>query len=709
MEMIETRFRIEQMDCPTEERIIRAALGGMEGVGDLEFNLIARTLTVRHEPGRREAIVRKIGGVGMSAVPEPGPDELPVLQVIQPSFWRKPVTITTAIALICAFAAEVLSWLPTGEGSVPVLVLAALAIVIGGYHTATKAWHSLRTLTLNIHFLMILAVAGAVVLQHWTEAGMVIALFAIAELVEAQSLARARRAIHSLMETTPTHATVMRHGEPHAVPVEGVALGEIVRIKPGERLPLDGTVNAGSSSVNQAPITGEAMPVPKGLGDAVFAGSINGSGTIDYEVTHTAAESTINRIADMVEQATTNRGRTERFVDRFARYYTPSVFGMAVAVAILPPLLAGADWSTWAYNALVLLVIGCPCALVLSTPVTIVSGLANAARHGILVKGGEILERGRDLRAIAFDKTGTLTEARPRVTDVLPMSDIAPDHLLHLAAAVEARSEHPIAHAIVVEHAVRHEGEREIAVADFEALPGRGARGLVEGITVFVGNHRLAHDLDVCSPLVEEHLHALERQGKTTVVVMTEENVIGLLGVADAARASSGDAVRQLRAMGLHLAILTGDNAITTASIADPLGIDDVHADLLPADKISVLRAIDERLGGPVGMVGEGVNDAPALAHASVGFVMGAAGSDVALEAADVALMDDDLLKLPTFLRLSHQVIAIMKQNIWIALGLKAVFFVLAMFGEATLWMAVFADMGASLIVVGNGLRMLRK
>lgn len=701
-------FKIEKMDCPTEERLIRNRLQDVEGIDALDFNLISRTLTVSYRGIDESAITSAIGTLGMEAVPQRKDIAGVVLPIVEPSFWRKPGTILTIVSGVSAVISEALSLGGLGEEALGVRALAAIAILTGGYETAGKAWIALKNFTLNIHFLMALAVIGAVALGEWTEAGMVIFLFAVAELVEAQSLNRARRAIRMLMELTPEEALVVSDGDGGVMrSVGGIVPGEIVRIKPGERLPLDGMVRSGRSAFNQAPITGESMPVERGPGDRVFAGSINTSGTVDYEVTHTAAESTIGRIAQMVEQATANRGRTERFVDRFARYYTPAIFAVALLVAIVPPLLLGGVWSEWIYNGLVLLVIGCPCALVISTPVTIVSGLASAARRGILVKGGEFLELGRDLKGIAFDKTGTLTEARPRVTDVIALDGMPEEDLLHLAAAVEAKSEHPIASAIIAEHELHHEGEGDIVVHDFDAIPGRGARGVVEGQTIYVGNHRLAHDLDLCSDGLEAKLRGLEADGKTTVVVMSSEKALGVIGVADTVRAMSVDAIDRLHQLGLRTAILTGDNAVTAASIARGLGIDDVRADLLPAEKIDALRSLQNEIG-PMGMVGEGVNDVPALAHATVGFAMGAAGADVALETADVALMNDDLLKIPEFIRLSRRVIAVLKQNIAIALVLKGIFFILALFGEATLWMAVFADMGASLIVVANGLRLLK-
>jgi Cd2+/Zn2+-exporting ATPase len=701
-------FRIDKMDCPTEERLITNRLSGMEGVDRLDFNLMARTLRVTHTLPEDRSIIAAIETLGMDAVsldsPKPG-IELPV---VQPSFWRKPGTILTIISGLCALAAEAMVIAGIAEGSIAVRILAVIAIVAGGYETAGKAWIALRSVTLNINFLMTIAVLGAVVLGEWTEAAVVIFLFAVAELIEAKSLDHARNSIRSLMELAPDVATVLRGLSWNVVPVSEVAHGELIRIKPGERLPLDGVVRHGESSVNQAPITGESIPVDKLPGSRVFAGSINGSGTFDYEATHTASESTISQIIQLIEKATANRANAERFVDRFARYYTPVIFGIALLVAIIPPLFLGEPWDKWIYRALVLLVIGCPCALVISTPVTVVSGLASAARRGILVKGGAFLELGRTLRGVALDKTGTLTEGRPRVTDVITFDGYSPAEILHLAAAVENKSEHPIASAIVAEHELHHQEEEEIPITAFASITGKGIRAVVNGESIYVGNHRLAHDLNVCSDLIESQLEALESDGKTAVMVMTGSRALGVIGVADTVREASVRAVRQLHELGIRTAILTGDNARTAHSIARAVGIDDVRADLLPADKTQALTELQQKYG-PMGMVGDGINDAPALAQATIGFAMGAAGADVALETADVALMEDNLLKLPEFIRLSRRVIRVLWQNIAIALGLKFIFFGLALTGEATLWMAVFADMGASLIVVFNGLRLLGK
>ncbi len=505
------------------------------------------------------------------------------------------------------------------------------------------------------------------------------------------------------------------------VPAASVKIGETIRIRPGERIALDGRVLSGTSAINQAPITGESIPVEKAAGDSVFAGTINEHGSLDVEVTANKGGTTLARIVRAVQQAQAEKAPTQRFVDRFARVYTPAVFVVALLVAIVPPLVLGAEFYEWLYRALVLLVIACPCALVISTPVTVVSGLTAAARRGILIKGGAYLEEGRRVRLVALDKTGTLTHGRPVVTDVVPLGEHSADEVLHTAASLDAPSEHPVASAIVAawsgtastepgsespqRQAAAARVRDVVPVAEFEAIPGRGVKGRLDGTLYFVGNHRLTEEVGVCGPHVEQVLDRLESEGKTIAVVMDEQSVLGVLGVADSLRETSIAAVRELHDMGVRTVMLTGDNQKTAEVIARQVGINDARGGLLPEEKldaIGVLLAKHES----VAMVGDGINDAPALAKASVGVAMGAAGSDTALETADVALMEDDLRKLPEYLLLARRTSSVLKQNIALALGIKAVFFLLALTGLATLWMAVFADMGATLLVVFNGLRL---
>ena len=697
---IQTPIRILQMDCPTEEGLLRTKLGGMPGVTMLEFNLMQRLLTVTHAPQAIEPILAAVRSLGFT--PELANDvsnqNAPLPEPAKP-WWP------LALAGAAAIASEAVEWAnwPTWLAA----VLALVAVSACGITTYKKGWIAIRNGNLNINALMSIAVTGAFFLGQWPEAAMVMVLFTIAELIEAKSLDRARNAIRGLMQLTPERATVLQaDGSWQDVAAKSVAVGARVRVKPGERIALDGKIVSGRSAINQAPITGESLPVEKAEGDPVFAGTINESGSFEYSVTAAANESTLARIIHAVEEAQGARAPTQRFVDQFARIYTPVMFAIAVGIAVLPPLLVGGDWFTWIYKALVLLVIACPCALVISTPVTIVSGLTAAARQGILIKGGVYLEEGRKLAWLALDKTGTITHGKPAQTDFVVLSNMESAELRSIAASLANRSDHPVSKALA--QAAERDGVALRAVESFEALPGRGTQGVVDGRLFYLGNHRLIHEQGRCSDALETRLSTLEQQGKTVILLADEQEVHGMFAVADTVKDSSREAIAELHALGIKTVMLTGDNVHTAKAIAGQVGIDEARGDLLPEDKLKVIESKIHD-GNVVGMVGDGINDAPALARANIGFAMGAAGTGTAIETADVALMDDDLRKLPRFVRLSRRTHAVLVQNIVLALGIKAVFLVLTMTGAGTMWMAVFADVGASLLVVGNGLRLLRK
>ncbi len=697
-----TKLSIAKMDCPTEETLIRNKLGTVAGVADLDFNLMQRTLSVRHANQVLPDVLVALQALGFEA------QVVDTAEVASPS--AAPVTTPTnwwplGISLVTASAAEAVYWLHNGNHW-SVVVLALVAVFTGGLSTYKKGWIALKNRNLNMNALMSIAVTGAMLIGHWPEAAMVMVLFALAEVIEAKSLDRARNAIRGLLDLTPEQATVQQaDGTWREVGAKQITIGARVRVKLGERIALDGEVLEGRSAVNQAPITGESLPVEKSPGDSVFAGTINESGSFEYRVTALANNSTLARIIHAVEAAQGSRAPTQRFVDQFARWYTPVVFGVAIAVALLPPLFMGAAWLDWIYRALVLLVVACPCALVISTPVSIVSGLAAAARHGILIKGGVYLEEGRKLRWLALDKTGTITHGKPAQTDFVTWGNALASDSRSIAASLAARSDHPVSKAVA--QAAQTDGVALLDVAEFNALPGRGVQGQINGATYHLGNHRMLEELGQCTPELEQRIAALETAGKTVVMLVGAKGVHGLFAVADTIKDSSKRAIAELHALGINTVMLTGDNPHTAQAIAAQAGIDRAQGNQLPDDKLREVEQLSRN--GKVGMVGDGINDAPALARADIGFAMGAAGTDTAIETADVALMDDDLRKIPTFVRLSRATAQVLMQNIVLALGIKAVFLVLTFTGHATMWMAVFADMGASLLVVGNGLRLLRR
>ncbi|MBW0278650.1 heavy metal translocating P-type ATPase [Shewanella xiamenensis] len=697
-----TKLSIAKMDCPTEETLIRNKLGTVAGVADLDFNLMQRTLSVRHANQVLPDVLVALQALGFEA------QVVDTAEVASPS--AAPVTTPTnwwplGISLVTASAAEAVYWLHNGNHW-SVVVLALVAVFTGGLSTYKKGWIALKNRNLNMNALMSIAVTGAMLIGHWPEAAMVMVLFALAEVIEAKSLDRARNAIRGLLDLTPEQATVQQaDGTWREVGAKQITIGARVRVKPGERIALDGEVLEGRSAVNQAPITGESLPVEKSPGDSVFAGTINESGSFEYCVTALANNSTLARIIHAVEAAQGSRAPTQRFVDQFARWYTPVVFGVAIAVALLPPLFMGAAWLDWIYRALVLLVVACPCALVISTPVSIVSGLAAAARHGILIKGGVYLEEGRKLRWLALDKTGTITHGKPAQTDFVTWGNALASDSRSIAASLAARSDHPVSKAVAL--AAQTDGVALLDVAEFNALPGRGVQGQINGETYHLGNQRMLEELGQRTPELEQRIAALETMGKTVVMLVSAKGVHALFAVADTIKESSRSAIAELHALGINTMMLTGDNPHTAQAIAAQAGIDRAQGNLLPDDKLREVELL--AIKGKVGMVGDGINDAPALARADIGFAMGAAGTDTAIETADVALMDDNLGKIPTFVRLSRATAQVLMQNIVLALGIKAVFLVLTFTGQATMWMAVFADMGASLLVVGNGLRLLRK
>ena len=699
----ENVFRVPAMDCSAEEADIRRALEPLPGIRSLNFQLGTRTLRINAPTELIPAAVQAIRKAGYEIEPLTSTDGAAAADGhdhgVAESRWR------LGLALALAVAAEGLAF--TGLDGIlwkgVIFALAVLAIYLSGIEVYKKGVKALLHGKLNINALMSVAVTGALAIGQWPEAAMVMALYAIAELIEAHAVDRARNAIKGLIALTPTEALQLQpDGRWNTVAAATVALHAVLRIKPGERVPLDGVVTKGNSAINQAPVTGESIPVDKAPGDEVFAGTINETGELEFRVTAVAADTTLARIIHAVEEAQGTRAPTQRFVDRFASIYTPAVFFAAVAVAGLTPFLLGLTWLEAIYKALVLLVIACPCALVISTPVTIVSALAAAARRGILIKGGTYLEDARNLKAVALDKTGTLTEGKPKMVDWRVWGGADEATVRQMAASLAARSDHPVSRAIVTGLATDAG-----AVDAFVAFPGRGVTGTVNGNQLLLGNHRLVHERGLCTPELEAELQGHERQGRTVTLLAHEQQVLALFAVADTIRESSRQAIADLKALGVATVMLSGDNVATARSIAGQAGIEDARGDLLPEDKLEAIRDMQRRYGATA-MIGDGINDAPALAQADVGFAMGGAGTHIAMEAADVVIMNDDLRRVAETVSLSRRTHAILWQNITLALGIKSIFFLMAVFGSATMWMAVFADMGASLLVVGNGLRLLR-
>ena len=696
-----SRFRIANMDCSSEESEIRRALDKVVGIHGLHFNLGERVLTISADVVAIPPALEAIKKAGFK--PEPLPQETDNHQV-PAGFWSSWGKLILALGL--ALIAEAIAFaFPTNQWIAAIgMVLALGAIFLSGFGVYAKGLVALRQARLNINALMTVAVTGAFLIGQWPEAAMVMALYAIAEAIEARAVDRARGAIKSLLAMSPELAEVRQNdGTWIRMNVKLVSLDSVVRIAPGERVPLDGTITVGQSAVDQSPLTGESLPVDKTPGDEVYAGTINQAAALEIRVTSLASDSTLSRIIKAVEEAQASRAPTQRFVDQFAAIYTPAVFALALLVALLLPWVAGVTWLQAIYKGLVLLVIACPCALVISTPVSVVSGLAAGARRGILIKGGVYLEEARKIKAVALDKTGTITEGKPKLVAFEAIAlDEPRERLERLAKSLASRSDHPVSKAIA-----QGLTESTQEVLPFEAVAGRGVQGVIDGHPYILANHRWIEERNQCSPELEARLAEHEGAGRTVTILANRDRVIALFAVADTIKTSSTQAIAQLKTLGVTPIMLTGDNALTAKTVGHKAGISEIRGNLLPEDK---LKAIEEFQGqyGVTAMAGDGINDAPALAKSNIGFAMGAAGTHTAMEAADIVVMNDDLRRLPETIRLSKQTHVILWQNITLALGIKAVFLLMAIFDDASMWMAVFADMGASLLVVFNGLRLLK-
>jgi Cd2+/Zn2+-exporting ATPase len=708
------------MDCAEEVAVLRQAVGPLVGGEDrLAFDVLNGRMTIadaaRDIP--EASILKAVAGTGLSAAPwdaQGGKGEADhhrrqqvLFTAASGAFVALGVlvhlvtapTLPEGLKLLVSHAGQPMPWLE--------IVAYVAAILCGARFVAVKALYAARNLRPDINLLMVVAMLGAALIGEWFEGATVAFLFALSLALESWSVGRARRAIAALLDLTPPTVRILRGSGVEAdVPVADVRPGQQFLVPGGERIALDGRVVAGASAVNQAPITGESLPVEKHAGSEVYAGTINGDGTLTVEATKAAEDTALARIIRMVEEAHARRARSEQWVERFARVYTPAVMALALLVFLAPPLLFGGAWAHWFYSGLVLLVIACPCALVISTPVSIVASLAASARAGVLVKGGAYIELPARLKAIAMDKTGTITRGEPTVVRVVPFAGHSEPELLARAAALEARSTHPLARAVV--RYAESKGVPPAPAEDVQVLKGKGLTGRFDGQPFWIGSHRYVVERGQDSAEIAGEAEALEADGKTVIVIGNAKHVCGLIAVADTVRPEAREIVARLHAAGVGKVImLTGDNRVTAEAIAREVGIDEVYAELLPEDK---LRKIEEFVTrhGTVAMVGDGVNDAPALARASLGIAMGAIGSDAAIETADIALMTDDVSKLPWLVRHAKRTLAVIRQNIVFSLGVKAVFIALTFAGLASLWGAIAADVGASLLVVFNALRLLR-
>jgi Zn2+/Cd2+-exporting ATPase len=717
-------FRIKGMCCGEETALLKSVIGPLVG-GELNitFDLLSGKMTVLAPPEGTdaEAIAAAVADTGMEAAPwgdACGAGTCPV----QEGWWQRHgrlyACLASAILILLGFLVDtyhrgslleaLLPGVEQGSEFSPKVALIYLgAVIAGGCYVFPRALFALRRLRPDMNLLMVIAALGAMALGQWLEAASVTCLFALALLLESWSVARARSAIKALVDISPTTARFIcpEDGGIEEKPIDDVPVGVTVLVRPGEKVPLDGIVTKGATSVDQASITGESSPVSKQVGDEVYAGTINGEGAFEFRTTRPAADTTLARIIQMVEEARSRRAPTEQWVETFARYYTPAMMLLSLLVAAIPPLVLGGEWASWLYRALVILVIACPCSLVISTPVSIVAGLTAAARHGILIKGGAYLEAPGHLRAMAFDKTGTLTCGRPVVQTIIPMDDHTVEKLLARAAAIESHSTHPVARAILT--AAESRGLEVVPADDFTLLPGQGALGVIDKKTYWVGSHRLLEQWDHESADLHAQASSLEDAGHSLVIMWCEDHVCGLMSVADSVRPEARAAVKSLRDLGIdRIVMVTGDNQRTAEQVAGLVGIEECYAELLPEDKVKVVGEM-MTITGRMAMVGDGVNDAPAMASASVSIAMGAMGSDAAIETADIALMSDDLSRLPWLVRHSRRTLGIIKQNIIFSLVVKVSFIGLAFAGIATLWGAIAADMGASLLVIFNGLRLL--
>jgi len=699
--MKETILHIKDLCCEDEARLLRSELEGLKGIEGYEINLMSQTLKVIHDPSLLsvQTIEDTIYRIGLEASLK---KEEKIRERV--AWWKEPRILTLSVCGGIILVALILEHL-FGLSHEKAKFLYGASILIGGYYPAKMGLSALKTLTPNIRTLMVVGAAGAVVLGLWEEAALLILIYSLGDVLEAYATDRVRGAVRALMGLAPKEAMVKRGGMEIPLSLEDIRIGDILIVRPGERIPLDGEVLSGASTVDQSPITGESIPVAKGIGDEVFAGSINQKGSLEIEVTRPFNDTTLGRIIHYVEEAEARKSSYQRFGDTFGRYYTPAMFVLAIAVMVGPSLLTG-DWAGWFYRGLVVLVVSCSCGIALSIPVSVVAAITNAARHGVLIKGGAYIEAASHIRAIAFDKTGSLTAGRPVVTDIVPFSGIGEDLLLGIAASIESRSEHVLADAVLGKAKERGISIRE--VEGFEAIPGLGARGRVDGRSYCIGSISLCEREGLISSREKEMLTRLEEEGKTLVILTGPDGLLGVIAARDEIRPEARETIRSLKDLGIAgVAMLTGDNERVAKAMAAEAGIGEVMARLLPEEKVEAIEDLRRRYGR-VCMVGDGVNDAPAMVASDLGIAMGAAGTDVAIETGDIVLMSDDLSKIPYVIRLSRRTVNNIRQNIAISLAIVSFLVPLALAGSIGLVPGLLINEVGGLMVIINGLRLLR-
>jgi Cd2+/Zn2+-exporting ATPase len=695
---VSVRLSIQGMDCQDEVALIEKKLKGLSGIESFRVNLMKESVELTYEAARisLQDIIKAINETGLKA------SRVADKKQVKESWWKAKQIVFLALCGIFLLIAFVMERL--GIPHQTARFVYALSILIGCYYPAKMGFMALMTLTLNIRLLMVCGAAGAVVLGFWDEAAMLVFIYSLGDVLEAYATNKARGSIKALMTLVPKEAVVRRNGLEESVPVEEIKIGDIIIIKPGEKIPLDGKVLAGASFVDESPITGESIPVEKNSGKDVFAGSINQRGSFEVTVTKLSKDTTLAKIIHSVEESQAKKSTYQRFGEKFGQYYTPWVFVLAIAIVVIPPLFFGQPFDHWLYRGLVLLVVSCSCGIALSVPVAVVAAVGNAARHGILIKGGACLEAASQLRIIAFDKTGTLTIGKPKVREIVPLNDHKPEEILRIAASLESRSEHPLAEAILRE--AKEEGISLSAIYGFEAVMGKGAQGKIDGEFYRIGAKRFFEENGIPLGKASEIVDKLQAEGKTTVLLGTDKDMLGVLAIADQLRPEAKEAIRKLKEQGMRIIMLTGDNPGTARAIALEAGIDDYRAGLLPEDKAVIVREL--KTSGKVGFIGDGINDAPAMAEADVGISMGASGTDVAIETGDLSLMADDLMKLPHALSLSRRAINNIKQNIFASLAIVVLLVPAGIFGLVNLVSGLLLNEVSALIVIANGLRLLK-